>query len=172
MFATVAGRNSGGLGDEVLRRMLPCTCHTEAEVISSIRGAEQVRVGIQILRSDFEHRPGLLQRGGDVLGCTALDDIGLICFGGEKCLVCFQLFVTHHAFGFGFAVVVQNFLGTASLEGGKGSHHIGRCLFQLTTGQFVGDSLGAGFGFLPVPTVVTDVVSRRRITQFPGEVLC
>ena len=36
----------------------------------------------------------------------------------------------------------------------------------------MGNSLGAGFGFLPVTAVVTDVVGRRRITQFPGEMLC
>ena len=33
------------------------------------------------------------------------------------------------------------------------------------------NSLRAGFGFLPVPTVVTDVVGCRRIPQFPGEML-
>ena len=63
-------------------------------------------------------------------------------------------------------------LCTASFEGSKRSHHIGRCFFQLTAGQFVSNGLCAGFGFLPVPTVVTDVVGSRRITQFPGEVLC
>ena len=36
----------------------------------------------------------------------------------------------------------------------------------------MGDGLCAGFGFLPVPTVVADVVGCGRIAQFPGEVLC
>ena len=33
------------------------------------------------------------------------------------------------------------------------------------------NSLRAGFGFLPVTAVVTDVVGCRRIPQLPGEML-
>ena len=36
----------------------------------------------------------------------------------------------------------------------------------------MGNSLGTGFGFLPVMSTITDIVGRRRITQFPREVLC
>lgn len=104
-FATVAGRNGSSLSNKVLRRMLSCTCHTKAEVISGIRGTEQIRVSVQILRGDLQHGAGLLQRGGDILGCTALNDIGLICLCSEECFVGFHLFLVHHAFGFGFAVV-------------------------------------------------------------------
>ena len=152
--------------------MFPCTRHTQAEVIGGIRGTKQVRVGVQILRSNFQHGTGLLQRGGDILGCAALNDIGLICLCSEEGFVGFHLFLVHHAFGFGFAVVFHDFLCAASLQRSKGGKHIGRCLCKLTAGQFVGNSLCAGFGFLPVPAVVTDVVGCRRITQFPGEVLC
>ena len=71
----------------------------------------------------------------------------------KKRPVGFQLFVTHHAFRFAFAVVIQNLLGAASLEGGKSSYHIGGRLFHLPPGQFMGNSLRARFGFLPVPAL-------------------
>ena len=152
--------------------MLPGTSHAKAEVIGGIRCAEQEGICIQILRRDFQHRTGLLQRGGDVFGCAPLNDIGLICFRRKECLVCFQLFIVHHAFGLSFAGVFQDFLCAASLKCGEGREHIVGCLPHLTAGQFMGNGLCAGFSFLPVPTVVADVVSCRRITQFPGEVLC
>ena len=134
LFTTVAGRNSGSLGDEVLRRMLPCTCHTKAKVIGGIRGTEQVRVGVQILWSDFQHGAGLFQRCGDVLGSTALNDIGLICLCSEEGFIGFHLFLTHHALGLGLAVVVHDFLRTARLQRSKSSQNIGRCLCKLTAG--------------------------------------
>lgn len=88
------GRNSCGLGDEVLRGMLPGTGYAQTEVIGGIRGAEQEGSCIQILRRDFQHRAGLFHCGGDILGRTALNDIGL-CLCGQERLICFQLFIAH-----------------------------------------------------------------------------
>ena len=119
LFAPITGRNGSGLGDEVLRGMLPCARHTETQVIGRIRGAEQVGVSIQVLRSDLKHRTGLFQCGGDVFGSTASYDIRLICFCREEGFIGFKLLLTHHALGLGFAVVVEDILCAASLEGGK-----------------------------------------------------
>jgi hypothetical protein len=40
---------------------------------------------------------------------------------------------------------------------------------HLATGQFMGDGLCAGLGFLPVVVAVADEVGGRRIAELPGK---
>ena len=152
--------------------MFSCACHTETKVVGGIGGAEQEWIGVQFLGSDFDHRTGFFQRCGDIFGCTALNDKALVCLCCQQGTVGFHLCFIHQRFRLCLCGVGKDILSAIFGKGCKSGLEIAVSFIKLSSSQFVGNSLGTGFGFLPIMTAVADIVGRRRITQFPGEVLC
>ena len=113
---------------------------------------------------------GFLQRRRDVLGVPALDDERLIRLRLQKFLKRLQLLVAHELFGLGLGGSVQNGLGSVVLHLYQRIHQVAVGFLHLTTGQFMGHGLCAGFGFLPVVVAVTDEMGGRRIAELSGKV--
>ena len=113
---------------------------------------------------------GLTQRGGDVLGITALDGKSLICLCCQKILIGFQLLVVHQLFGLGLGCTVKDGLCAAVLHFRECFHKVVSGFLQLATGQFMGNGLRSRLRFLPVMVGIADKVCGGRIAQFAGEV--
>ena len=164
-------RHGGDLRDKVLRGVFPCTGHAQPQIIGSFRGVKRKAVGVQIPRRNFQHRMGLLQRGGDVFGVPALDDKGPVGLRGEELLIGLQLLVAHQLLGLALGGAVKNGLGTAVLHLLQRGEQVPTGFLHLAAGQLVGNRLRTRLRLLPVMIAVADEVGRRGVAQLLGEIL-
>ena len=58
----LAGCDGGDFCDEILRRVLPCSGHTLAQVVGGLWGVEGKAVRIQVSGRNLQHGMGFLQR--------------------------------------------------------------------------------------------------------------
>ena len=167
-----AGRNGGNLRNEVFGVMFLCAVESFAEVVGCCRSAEKEGIVVKVTRADFEHRARLLERGGDILGVTAVQNEFVVSLGFEVFVVSFHLNLIHNGFGFCLGRVFKYLLTAVAFELSYRFVELCGCLRKLTSRKLVSHSLCAGFCFLPVVFVVTDEVSSGGVAKFTREVLC